>query len=154
MDFVLLADFPEALHQVARWYFDEWAAYSGASSAESIAAKLEAYFNRESIPLIVLAVERSQILGAAQLKYREMSRYPEKEHWLGGVYVAREHRGRGVASQMVERVVEIATSLGVSLLHLQTERLDGGLYVKLGWQPWKQVNDHGRDVLIMERSLG
>jgi hypothetical protein len=33
--------------------------------------------------------------------------------------------------------------------YLQTERHDGGLYARLGWQPLEEVHYHGVDVLVM-----
>ena len=34
-------------------------------------------------------MDQGQIVGSAELKYREMEdMVPEKEHWLGGVYLA------------------------------------------------------------------
>ena len=64
------------------------------------------------------------------------------------------HRGNGIASRIANRTAEIARSLGVKTLHVQTERLDGGLYARLGWAPFEQVNYRGLDVLVMERHLG
>ncbi len=80
------------------------------------------------MPFILVATEEAKILGAAQLKFREMKNiFREKEHWLGGVYVARQHRGHGIASQLAEAIATRAPSYGVNTLHLQTEQLDGGL---------------------------
>jgi GNAT superfamily N-acetyltransferase len=110
--------------------------------------------NREKIPLFVLAVEADEIVGVAELKYREMAIYPDKEHWIGGVFVPPAHRGKGIASRLANRIVEIAGSLGVKTLHLQTEKLNGGLYARLGWVATEQVNYRGLDVLVMEKRLG
>ena len=85
--------------------------------------------------IIVLAVEGAEILGAAQLKYREMDIYPEKEHWLGGVYVSKKHRGSKVAENVIGKVVSVAKQLNVDKLYLQTEDLRGGLYRRLGRHP-------------------
>ena len=91
--------------------------------------------------------------GQTWLKYREMDIYPDREHWLGGVYVPTSHRGREVGSRVVERVVEKARSLEVPTLHPQTDRLDGGLYRRLGWKEPERVSYRGREVLVMERRL-
>jgi GNAT superfamily N-acetyltransferase len=153
MDFPVLADLPAALPRVARWYFDEWATYTGVESAEHVEARLQASLNRDAIPLIVLAVLEGEVVGAAQLKYREMSIYPDREHWLGGVYVSAAHRGREVATELVQRVTLIARQLGVTELHLQTERIDGGLYGRLGWVATDRVEYRGRQVLVMARRI-
>jgi GNAT superfamily N-acetyltransferase len=151
--FEFLADRPAALPLLAKWYFGEWGHLNPATSAERIAAKLSESMNRDSIPLVMLAILDDQVIGSAELKYREMTIYPEKEHWLGGVFVVPKHRGKGVAAQLIDAVVDTARTLGVDMLHLQTERLDGGLYRKLGWQREEQVDYRGLEVLVMQRTL-
>ena len=102
---------------------------------------------------MLLALEQSNILGVAQLKFKEMDIYPEKEHWLGGVFVEKSSRGRGVASTLVRETIEIARKLEVKVLHLQTIRHDGGLYKKLGWEPIETVNYKNEEVLVMENKI-
>jgi len=103
--------------------------------------------------LAIVAVEADTLIGAAQLKFREMSIYPDKEHWLGGVYVHPHYRNQGVAETLIARVIEIATGLDVNTLYLQTERLNGGLYGRMGWQAIETVNYNGIDVLVMEKTI-
>jgi len=153
MELVFLTDRQEALATIASWYFDEWGHLGKGTTMEKVTEDLHSYLNKEQIPLIVLAVEGDEILGAAQLKYREMDIYPEKEHWLGGVFVSSEYRGKKIASKIVIKLLSIAESLNVKSLYLQTENLNGGLYSLLGWQPLEQVNYHGVDVLVMEKRL-
>jgi GNAT superfamily N-acetyltransferase len=110
--------------------------------------------NREEIPFILVATIDNELVGAAQLKYREMAEiFPDKEHWLGGVYIAASHRGQGYGAQIVEQIVNMAPSYGVETLYLQTPALDGGLYARLGWVPCTQVTNRGVEVLVMEWQL-
>ena len=153
MEFVCLADRPDAVDRVARWYFDEWARLRPGAGIERVVAKLEDSLNRDRLPLVVIAVDNGEVVAAAELKFREMDIYPEREHWLGGVYVAEEHRGTGMATALVERAARLAEELGVEVLYLQTERADGGLYARLGWQPLEQVTYRGVHVRVMRRRL-
>ncbi|MFM2485207.1 GNAT family N-acetyltransferase [Celerinatantimonas yamalensis] len=153
MDFIFLADKQEMKPVVAKWYFDKWGHLNEGASVASFDNKLNDYLNRDSLPLMIMAVEDDYILGVAQLRYHEMSIYPEKEHWLGGVYVDAKHRGKHVASAIVNKIEQIALTLGVSEIHLQTESLNGGLYARLGWQPVEQVNYHGVDVQVMSKII-
>lgn len=143
----------DSIQTIANWYFDEWAYLKEGSSIESFTENLYTYLNTDRVPLMLVAVEGDKVVGAVQLKYREMTIYPDKEHWLGGVYVAKDHRRKKVAEQMILKLIEIAKSLGVKTLHLQTEHLDGGLYQQLGWQAAEQVNYRGIDVLVMAKDL-
>lgn len=151
--FACLSDNPESASLIAGWYFAEWGHLNSSATVESIREKLIATTHGDAIPMTVLAVLDEAVVGSAQLKYREMQIYPEKEHWLGGVFVVPEHRRKGIAARLVEAVVGSARSLGVEVLHLQTPELDGGLYLKLGWRPAEQLRYKGIDVLVMEREL-
>ncbi|MCG6871230.1 MAG: GNAT family N-acetyltransferase [Gammaproteobacteria bacterium] len=155
MKFTLLADRPEAVPLVAGWYFGAWGHLVEGETREKAVERVgRVGLGRDQMPYILLAVEGEEVIGAAHLKYREMEElFPEKEHWLGGVYVAASHRGRGVASRLVEEIARRAPACGVQTLYLQTEALDGGLYHRLGWQPLIRVHHHGLDVLVMERHL-
>ena len=153
MEFELLADNQSAMPIVANWYFEEWGHFKQANTLAKVEAALGAYLNVDKIPLILLAVEAGEILGAAQLKYREMEIFPDKEHWIGGVYVSKEHRGHSIAEKLIGRLISIAEQLDVGRLYLQTEHLDGGLYRRLGWQPVERVHHRDLHVLVMEKEL-
>ena len=106
------------------------------------------------IPFILVGWAEDDICAVAQLKFREMEDlFPEKEHWLGGVFVPESHRGQGYGSRIAEKITALAPAYGVSTLYLQTERLDGGIYSQLGWQPVERVDNGGLEVLVMERHL-
>lgn len=155
MQFEFLINHQDAIPIIGRWYNEEWGRRFHDESEEVSIKKLNGYLNTDKIPFILVAIEGTEIVGAAQLKYREMADlFPEKEHWLGGVFVSPKHRGRGIGSQLAQEIAGRAPSYGVSTLHLQTEQLDGGLYSRLGWQPVEQVDNHGMHVLVMERHIG
>ena len=63
-----------------------------------------------------------------------MDIYPEKDHWLGGLYVSKNYRGKNIAEKIIIEVASLAEKSGVRKLYLQTEHLGGGLYARLGWK--------------------
>jgi GNAT superfamily N-acetyltransferase len=150
MKLELLANHPEMLPILAKWYFDHWGHHRENHSIAKEIDRLQEYLNINNIPLIVIALEEGELMGAAQLKIREMSIYPEKEFWLGGVYVSKDHRGKRVAEKIIKKIISLAEDFGVTVLYLQTEKLDGGLYRRMGWKPIEQVKYRGLDVLVME----
>ncbi|MEX0771140.1 MAG: GNAT family N-acetyltransferase [Balneolaceae bacterium] len=154
MNFKYLADHEEAIPIIAKWYFNEWGHRAKENSMEEFSLNLQKYLNRDKIPLMVLAIDSEKIIGTAQLKYREMDIYPNKEHWIGGIFVTKQYRGNSVATRLIKKTINIAQSLDVNILHLQTVRLDGGLYTRLGWKPIEQVQYKGLNVLVMEKHLG
>jgi GNAT superfamily N-acetyltransferase len=153
MQYQLLADRPEAIPIVARWLYEEWGRTIEGNTVEKACERLRQRVSRDNLPLHVLAVENGVIVGFAALKVREMDTYPNREHWLGSVYVPQEQRGHGIATFLIHTLVSMAPRYGVSMLSLQTEREDGGLYRKLGWVPVERVRYHGVDVTVMERHL-
>jgi GNAT superfamily N-acetyltransferase len=155
MQFQYLTDRPDAARRVARWYFEEWGYLHKEGSLEKTLEGVRRYLNRGVMPYILLATDGDAVMGAAQLKYREMAEtFPDYEHWLGGVYVVPEYRDRAVGSALADEIARRAPSCGVDTLYLQTERLDGGLYRKLGWKPITRVKVRGPEVLVMRRSVG
>jgi len=154
MEIQYLTDRRTALPTIAAWYFDQWSDRIPENSVEEVSRRLEKYLNRDKIPLAVVAVDQDSLLGVGQLKYYEMDIYPLKEHWIGGVFVPSEHRGKGIATRIVTRLTDIALSMDVNTLYLQTEHLNGGLYTHLGWNPVERVVYKGQEVLVMEKQLG
>ena len=116
--------------------------------------KVSASINRNIAPILVLAKDDDILVGSAELKVREMEIYPEYEFWLGGVYVPRHARGKGVASALVVEIISIAIKMGIKKLYLQTEDLTGGLYIRHGFKPIEQTNLKGNNVLVMVAVIG
>ena len=90
MEFVYLADYPEAIPIIAKWYYNQWGHLHGLDSQKTSEEMLADYLSWDTMPLLILAREEDEIIGAVQLKYYEMDIYPQKEHWLGGVYVVEQ----------------------------------------------------------------
>ncbi|MCL1125359.1 GNAT family N-acetyltransferase [Shewanella surugensis] len=153
MELHLLADKAEYIPKIAKWYSDEWGDIGESRSTKALELKLTDYLNRNKLPMIVLAMEKDKLLGAAQLKFHEMSIYPDKEHWLGGVYIDKPYRGQGIAKQLIDKVIALAKHYQVSHLYLQTEDHSGGLYAQSGWQSIERVNYKNVDVLVMKKVL-
>jgi len=153
MELKFLADKPEAVPLIAKWYYDQWGFRMKDNSVEKITERMQAMMNRDKVPLHLIAVENDKVLGVAQLKFREMDIYPDKEHWLGGVYIHESARGKGLASKVVTKAIALAKSFQIKTLYLQTEKMDGGLYARLGWKPLEKVHYNGLDVLVMANEL-
>ena len=162
MELVLLADKPDTIPQIAKWYSDEWGHLTSDKSADdssrsthALESKLMDYLNRDQLPLILLATDQDEdggtrVIATAQLRFQEMTSYPETSHWLGGVYVDKAHRGKSVAQTLINGILDLANKHGVNELYLQTEDHSGGLYKKMGWKAVERVLYHGVDVLVMK----
>ena len=147
----LPADAPER-QQLAQWYHVEWGQDAGLTVEQEL-QRLNPPQDAEGFPHLIAAFDDGQVVGAVQLKRREMQAFPQYEHWLGSVFVADSHRGRGLAGALVEQAAAQAVRMGVSDLYLQTEALDGGLYARLGWKPLQEADNRSYRVLVMVRRL-
>ena len=110
--------------------------------------RLRAACGREEIPTIFVAISDGALLGSAMLIDHDMDTRMELSPWLAGVFVAPDHRGRGIASALVRRVVECAATLGITRLYLYTPSAER-LYSQLGWSPLERTSYRGADVTIM-----
>ena len=146
----LLADDLHCVDSIAQWYYDQWLKYRANFTLSKVKESVALSTSRLGPPLIVLAKVDDELAGAAQLKIREMSIYPQFEHWVGGVYVDSRFRDFGIAATLVQEVLAQAQKAGITTLYLQTEKHDGGLYAKLGFSPIEQVNYEGHEVLVMK----
>lgn len=153
MNFEYLADHKDKIPTIAKWYFDQWGDLEADNSLGKTILKLHNYLNRDKIPLLILAFDNHDTLGVAQLKYHEMKIFPEREHWIGGIFVPKQHRGKKIGQKLVEEIENLAKSLGVNTLYLQTRKLNGGMYKDLGWIPLEKVEYRGIEVLVMEKRV-
>ena len=153
IELVLLVDLPRAAEQVAQWYFDEWGRADGLT-LDQVVAKVSKSVGRHTAPMLVLAKQGGELVGAAELKIREMDLFPEYEHWLGGVYVDEPARGQSIGSILIDEVLARAKAAGIEKLYLQTKILSGGLYKQHGFEPLQEVDHKDYRALVMVASIG
>jgi len=149
-----LADQPEAIPLVAGWLYTEWGQRDPGNSPEATAEHLATELSRDRLPIVVVAAYNGAVVGTAALKLHELrDRFPALRYWLGGVYVSAEARAHGIAGALVRHIEQLAVDRGIAVLHLQTERLDGGLYAREGFEPLVQIENRGLPVLVMAKAL-
>lgn len=110
--------------------------------------------SKSSLPIHIIAFENLIPVGSAALKLQELDDvYPECQYWLGSVFVDKHFRGGKIASALTMHVVELANSMSLPHLYLQTSKLNGGLYAQLGWKPLEKFSYKGEKTLLMLKSL-
>ena len=149
MKILQLCESPDLVPEIANWYFGEWGHYNSKLKQSDIENSLQRYLQRDQIPFAVVALDNKALVGVAQIKIKELSLYPQYEHWLGGVFVKPECRGKAVGFKLIQQALKLANSHNIEELYLQTLRLDGGLYSKIGWQPVENFQHNGHSKLLM-----
>jgi len=143
-----LADYPGALPILAEWQHREWGHLRAGDTVEKRRARLEGYSNRERIPLTVVALDGSEVLGSASLVSHDMETRMELTPWLAGVFVGEQYRRRGIGAQLVRRIMGEAGKLDLRLLYLYTVHSEK-FYAALGWTLLERTNYRQQKVVIM-----
>ena len=146
-----LADRPEFIPTLARWHYEEWANLRSGDSVEARILRLQGSCGRGRIPLTVIAILENELLGSASLIEHDMDSRLDLTPWLAGVFVAPQHRRRGIGAALVRRIMEEATPLPLSKLYLYT--VDSTVfYAHLGWSLVEKARYRENYVSIMSFS--
>lgn len=88
--------------------------------------------------------------GAGELEPDDAARFPGP--WMAGLVVTPAHRGRGVASRLVEHAVSEAIARGITRLRLVTEH-EAEFHARRGWEPEAEVLLTGLPNTVMVATL-
>jgi len=119
MKFEYLADYPDSVPQIISWWHTIWADRMGSDLA-ALEQQLLTSLSKDQLPLHIVATKAGQPIGTAALKLQELAGlFPDKQFWLGSVFVEESHRGSGIASDMTMKIVELARAR--ELPHLKAD---------------------------------
>jgi N-acetylglutamate synthase-like GNAT family acetyltransferase len=88
------------------------------------------------------------LLGSAMLITHDMDTRMEWSPWLAGVFVAPDYHRKGIGIQLVRRIVQDASALGVRRLYLYTPSVEQ-FNSRHGWSVVERTNYRGADVVVM-----
>lgn len=143
-----LKDKPEHLLPLAQWHHAEWSYLNPLRSFDQRVQEMQEDLEGKIIPTTFVAEEEGELLGSACILADDMSSHPELTPWLASVYVNEIHRGKGIGSTLVKRVMQHAQENGVKRLYLYTPDQEQ-LYARLGWQLYSREPYNGTPVTIM-----
>lgn len=147
-----LTEHPEYIPQLARWLFEQWGTVLGEENLEVRIEKLKAHMNRDRLPIAWVAHANGQVFGTAALRVHDLEGREDLTPWLGGVFVGREFRRRGIGEALCAAVEDEASSRNIECLYLFT--LDKQQwYSRLGWTQFAACVWHGRHGDIMSKTL-
>ncbi len=147
-----LADHPDRLETLAQWHHEEWRHLNPGDTVEKREVRMRAHLAKRQIPTTFVAFDGDTLLGSACLLADDMHQYRDLTPWLASVFVAPEHRGGGVGSALVQRVVEEARALDVKTLYLYTPDRES-FYARMGWLVLERTEYMGVKVVIMSITL-
>lgn len=146
-----LANHAHLADELARWSWNEWRAIyeERGQMFEHALKNYRERTNTDCLPLALVALHGADLIGTVSLKFNDLDTRPDLDPWLGGVYVLPNWRGRGVASLLMQRAVDVAAKLDLTKLYLWTSSAEG-LYEKLGWQVVERSEYCGKQIVVMK----
>ncbi len=150
MEISLLADYPHEASKIAKWYYEEWASMAPDFTEAMVLEKvIEKSVNRTEIPMSLVAHIHGELVGVLELKFRENKHHPEYEYWIGGVFTHQNHRGKGIAHNLLDSAKQKAVELGIKELYLQCESFNINFYLNHGFKALHQAQHHEIKTTIM-----
>ncbi|WP_425618428.1 GNAT family N-acetyltransferase [Anatilimnocola sp. NA78] len=143
-----LAARPHSIPRLAAWHFGEWGKLNPTNDVAARSIKLQQHLQQHAIPTTFVAVEGAELLGSAALVEQDLDLRPEYTPWLASVFVAPQHRARGIGRQLVQRVMAEAKAQHVTKLYLFTFHHER-FYASLGWQHLENAIYRGEPITIM-----
>lgn len=153
MNISLLSQCPQLLDTVAAMLHQEWSGFSHWRDRSAIRQRL---LMRNAQPaktftLVALNAE-NEVLATASTILHELDDIHERQFWMGEVLTVAAHRGKGVASALVLRLIEEARQRHMPELWLYTPDQQA-FYRRYGWQEIEQRIVSSEQVSVMRRGI-
>jgi GNAT superfamily N-acetyltransferase len=143
-----LPDDEKVISTIATWHYDQWNYLHKHDSVKNRIAHFNEHVGSRDIPLTVVATsDDGDVLGSSSLIMDDLDIRPDLNPWLASVFVPPEQRRKGLASVLVNRIVEEAARLNIETLYLYTPDMEE-LYSSLGWEVLER-DHHIEDIVIM-----
>lgn len=145
---VPLGQCPHVTRTLAEWHYGKWGWMNPARDVDHRVARFEAHMRTGQVPTTFVALVGGDPVGSASLIESDMDSRPALTPWLASVFVDPDHRRRGIASRLVDRVVAEAATIGIERVYLFTPD-QMNLYASLGWTEVEKVEYRGEVETIM-----
>ena len=146
-----LADHPDTVPTLADWFTNEWKEYFGGRNSTRVELYFEEHLNRDRLPLTLVALEDSEVIGTVALKNESIDSHRHFRPWLAGLYVAPPKRRKGVGTSLVNALVEQAGRLEFNEIFVGTS--ERGIYLSLGWRHIDETRQRGQQIGILRRAI-
>ena len=147
-----LADHPDTIPTLAKWFRDQWPDYYAARSQEQIEQDFLSDVSRDRLPVRLIAFESSKLAGTIVLREHGIEALPGSQPELGGLYVVESHRGHGIATELIRAGMKLALDQGYEIVFATTVAA-AGILERLGWEFIKTVLHHDEQLALYQCKL-
>lgn len=134
-----LADCPEVLSQLEKWFLQEWAPYYGPDGPGDAADDLRSSCNRRALPITLVALKGDELCATGALKAESVETHKHLGPWVAALLVAPKYRRQGIRGKLVDALEELARELGFEQLYYGADFTDRYLEGN-GWEPLERVS--------------
>lgn len=142
---------PHHIPLLAGWHHQEWSYLNPDLTVAQRAEWMQSYLSDGLVPSTFVALEE-QLLGSAAIIEHDLETRPDLSPWLASVFVAPEHRCKGVGSKLVLYVMQKTKEAGIPVLYLFTPDKEH-FYQKIGWHTISNETYRGHLITIMQINL-
>jgi len=143
-----ITNHPQHIPLIAQWHQTQWQHISPHMTTESRIRQYSQYSNIAAIPSCILALANGAPVGSASLVESDMETHAHLKPWLASVFVDKQYRRQGIATQLIQRCIDNAGHVGVETLYLFTPD-KANFYQKRGWKLIESCPYNGERVDIM-----
>jgi len=147
-----LADHPEILPTLRRWFETEWRSYYGPDGPGDAGNDLAAYAGRERLPIGLVAFEGEWLRGVAALKADSIATHPHLLPWAAAGLVDPLCRGRGIGGALLRALESLARLMEYTHIFCGTGSA-GTLLERQGWFCMEKIRYHGENLSIYQKEL-
>lgn len=137
MKFCHLSENPNLLPKVRKLLVDTWPGWygkGGDAGEEKLESDLADFANDQPFPTLILAINgNNEVMGCAGLKSEAHGQNKGKRHWMTTLVVVEKHRGKRVATNLIEQIELEAQKLKFEDLYVATHNMTTAFKMR-GWE--------------------
>lgn len=125
--YVNLKEIPSIKDQAAQWFHNKWGV-----PTEAYLECMEEYLNGETEYGWYLCLDGNQIIAGLGVIENDFHDRKDLAPNVCAVYTEKNYRGKGIAGNLLNMVVEDCRQKGISPVYLVTDHI--GFYERYGWE--------------------